>query len=240
MKILYIGNSYSEDATRYLHQIAEANGENIKVASLFIGSCTFTTHFHNMNNDAAAYTLIFNGHSTGFKVSIKQALQADEWDYVVMHQQSSRSAHADTFEPYFSALSEYVSFHCPKAKKALMQTWFYVDEEATQKRANIESPEKMFEMVKDAYKAISESSGIKTVIPAGQALWNLRQNGGNTHRDAIHASYGVGRYTLALTVYETLMKKVPEKDITLGFDVPVSDEELAMARKSAHDAVTNC
>ena len=40
--ILAIGNSFSEDATRYLHQMAEAVGIETKVVNLFIGDARWS------------------------------------------------------------------------------------------------------------------------------------------------------------------------------------------------------
>ena len=37
MNILSIGNSFSQDATRYIKKIAEADGEKFKVVNLFLG-----------------------------------------------------------------------------------------------------------------------------------------------------------------------------------------------------------
>lgn len=37
MKVLAIGNSFSNDAMRYLHGIAKADGVDMKTVNLFIG-----------------------------------------------------------------------------------------------------------------------------------------------------------------------------------------------------------
>ena len=37
MNILTIGNSFSDDATRYLHQIARKDGVDLQVANVSIG-----------------------------------------------------------------------------------------------------------------------------------------------------------------------------------------------------------
>ena len=50
MKILSIGNSFSEDAQRYLHQIANANGDDIFCANLYIGGCSLERHYNNIIN----------------------------------------------------------------------------------------------------------------------------------------------------------------------------------------------
>lgn len=238
MKVLFIGNSYSQDSTRYIHQLAAANGENVKAVCPYIGGCTLAMHYANMNNNDYAYRLIYNGKDTGFKVSLKQCLQSDEWDVVIIQQASAPSADPDSFEPYLSHLIDYVKLHAPKAELAIMQTWFYTDSAATMKRAGIESPEKMFEAVKASCSEVARREGIKMIFPAGQALMNLKNNGiERVHRDEIHASYGIGRYTLALTLYELLLKKQPLTDLSAELEEPISQADLQTAHKSAHDAV---
>ena len=74
MKILSIGNSFSQDAQRYIHNIAKADGFDLKCFNLYIGGCSLHTHYVNMQTDQKAYTLEMNGESTGFKVSLKEAL----------------------------------------------------------------------------------------------------------------------------------------------------------------------
>ena len=43
-KILAIGNSFSEDATYYLHQILEHSGIENQVVNLYIGGCSLERH----------------------------------------------------------------------------------------------------------------------------------------------------------------------------------------------------
>ena len=71
MKILCIGNSFSQDATRYLSRIGKAAGTGIKTVNLYIGGCPLKTHSFNILEDQPAYAFEFNGENTGIKVSIK-------------------------------------------------------------------------------------------------------------------------------------------------------------------------
>ena len=48
LQVLAIGNSFSGDATRYLHGIAEADGVGLEVTNLFIGGCSLERHCRNM------------------------------------------------------------------------------------------------------------------------------------------------------------------------------------------------
>ena len=42
MRVLAIGNSFSQDATTYLHQTAAAQGVALDVLNLYIGGCPRT------------------------------------------------------------------------------------------------------------------------------------------------------------------------------------------------------
>ena len=66
MKILAIGNSFSEDSTRYLQQIAASAGEELFVRNLYIGGCSLNQHWSNMQSGAAAYTYYQNANRTYF------------------------------------------------------------------------------------------------------------------------------------------------------------------------------
>ena len=67
MKVLAIGNSFSNDAMRYLHGIAKADGVDMKTVNLFIGGCPLSRHYANIHNDAADYDFEFNGVRTAHK-----------------------------------------------------------------------------------------------------------------------------------------------------------------------------
>ena len=99
MNILSIGNSFSEDAVRYLHKIARANGEKVTVVNLYIGGCPFSAHYRNMMSGREAYTLQYNGESTGFFTSLEEALLNRDWDYITFQQVSNLARNYDTYQP---------------------------------------------------------------------------------------------------------------------------------------------
>ena len=80
MNILSIGNSFSEDATRYLHEIARAESEEINTSNLYIGGCSLEMHYENMISGERAYELQYNGQNTGFFVSLDEAIKNRRWD----------------------------------------------------------------------------------------------------------------------------------------------------------------
>ena len=61
MKILSIGNSFSDDAQRYLREIAAAEGVEIETLNLCIGGCSLETHASHVKDGAKAYFFHYNG-----------------------------------------------------------------------------------------------------------------------------------------------------------------------------------
>lgn len=239
MKILSIGNSFSQDATRYLHQIAKVEGVDLKTVNLYIGGCTLATHYKNMNNDERAYVLQFNGQVTGFNVSIREALQNDEWDYITFQQASHKSVDYDTYQPYLNALSEYAKFHAPKAKQVMHQTWAY--EDGSPRLCDMmgySSRKDMFLDISKAYKKAAADIDAYGIIPAGKLLENLTANGiAKVHRDTYHASYGAGRYALALLWYGYLTGNNVADNKFCDLDEETSAEELAIVRRTVAEII---
>lgn len=238
MKVLAIGNSFSNDAMRYLHGIAKSEGCDMKTVNIYIGGCPLSKHYMNMNNDAADYDFEYNGDRTGIKVSIKQALQSDIWDVVTFQQVSSQSFNYNTYTPYLKTLAEYAAFHAPKAKFMMHQTWAYEQgSDRLTKELGYSDQADMFRDLKSAYFKAAESLGNIGIIPSGEAFQELIKAGApRIHRDTFHASFGLGRYTLGLVWYEILTGKSCIGNTFRDFDEPVSEAEAELAQRCAHAA----
>ena len=152
MRILSIGNSFSVDAQRYLHGVAKAAGVELKCANLYIGGCSLETHYKNIMNDSYSYNLQFNGEMTGFMVSVKQALLADEWDVITLQQVSTLSTKFKSYSPYIKAIADYVRFHRPGAKLMVHQTWGYEDGSERLKKMKYPTMEAMLDKARLCYK----------------------------------------------------------------------------------------
>ena len=48
MKLLAVGNSFSQDACTFLHQTAQAQGLDLEVTNLYIGGCPLEKHYQNL------------------------------------------------------------------------------------------------------------------------------------------------------------------------------------------------
>ena len=121
IKILAIGNSYSQDATSMI----ELLDKNIMVRNLYIGGCSLEMHYDNIKDDLKNYRYEELGAKESEEnISIKKALEEENWDYVTVQQVSSKSGMKETFEPYINELIRYIK-KISNAEIILHETWAY-------------------------------------------------------------------------------------------------------------------
>lgn len=237
MNILSIGNSFSTDAQRYLHRIAKADGIEINTFNLFIGGCSLSHHYRNMLSGERAYDLEMNGESTGFRVSLEEALLNRDWDIITIQQVSNESPYYDTYQPYLDSIIEFVRKCVPKAKIVMHQTWAY---EEGSYRLNTElgytHHQEMFRDIEKAYSKAAEAINADFIIPSGALFQKLIQNGiQKVHRDTFHAGFGLGRYALGLLWYSAITGRGVKSNTFCKFDEPITPEHIEIAKKCADE-----
>lgn len=83
IKILAVGNSFSDDGVEYLDELARAAGIKLIIGNLYIGGCSLERHWNNVRNELPSYDYRKNveGHQTNTpKTTLQQALQDEEWE----------------------------------------------------------------------------------------------------------------------------------------------------------------
>ena len=208
MKIVSIGNSFSEDAQAYLHVLAEQRGIDLTTVNLAIGGCSLQTHYDNVTHNNANYLYGVNGGAWAEAlVTIKEILETEQFDAITLQQVSGLSGQYETYQPYLDELAAYVRALQPSADLYFHRTWAY----------EIDSPhgdfsrydcnqDKMYAALCEASAAACLATGA-TLIPAGDVIQMLRKtvsafgyaNGGESLcRDSFHMSLTYGRFAVAL------------------------------------------
>lgn len=244
IKILSIGNSFSQDAVeQYLYELGEAEGYELVIGNLFIGGCSLERHVNNIRKDAAAYDYRKIGLD-GKKVhhgnmSISKALADEKWDYVSLQQASSFSGMYETYETSLPELYGYVKERIDKRSKIVFhQTWAYAKNcRNTGFKKYDNNQITMYKAIVETVKKAGKLVDFYRIIPCGTAIQNARTSfiGDHLNRDGYHLDVNVGRYIAACTWFEVLTGKnvignkfVPEN---------VSDEYRDIAQLAAHEAV---
>ena len=236
MNVLSIGNSFSQDAQRYLHGIAKADGAELKCFNLYIGGCSLYRHYVNMLSGESKYTLEMNGESTGFPMSLKEALLNRNWDVITIQQASILSTKYESYKPYIRSLADYIRQMVPEAKLVIHQTWAYEqDSDALRERMGYENHVDMFNDLQSAYKKASDAINADFIIPSGELFQKILScNVGRVHRDT-HAGLGLGRYALGLLWYSMLTGNSVKDNSFSDFDVEVSSAEIEAAKKCVEE-----
>lgn len=214
MKILSIGNSFSQDSTALLQLLTD----KITARNLYIGGCSLDMHAANIENDAAKYELQENGEKMqNALVGIKEALISDKWDYITIQQVSGRSGVYESFYPYLGELLDYVRKYSD-AEIVLHETWSYEIGSGHPDFAIYNSDrEQMAQAIKETYEKVSAKENLR-IIRVGEAVQNLRakpsfdyKNGGlSLTRDGFHLSLSYGRLLAASVWCKFFTGEIPQ------------------------------
>ncbi|NDW10714.1 DUF4886 domain-containing protein [Dysgonomonas sp. 520] len=244
IKILAIGNSFSEDAVEnYLYEIGKADDVTLIIGNMYIGGCNLETHWNNANDNKASYEYrkIVDGTKTNTKdTKLETAIADEDWDYISFQQASPNSGQYNTYFPYLTNLLAYVKTKAtnPNVKYAFHSTWAYQQNSTHSGFANYGKDQMtMYNAIVDASNRAATEVGISIVIPSGTAIQNARTSfvGDNLCRDGYHLDTNIGRFIAACTWYEKLTgKNILDNTYVLA---SLSDKSLEVAHKSAHSAV---
>lgn len=222
MKILSIGNSFSQDAHKWLHKVAKENGMDVETANLYIGGCGLETHWKKLQENAADYDYEINGEAAEKKVSIGQALRLEKWDIITLQQVSGLSGFYETYEPYLSSLVSVIKAEQPSAKVYFHKTWAYEHDSTHPDFARYSSNQaKMYERINWATEQAAKTIEAE-LIPTGEVIQTLRETvpdfdckrgGISLCRDGFHLSFDYGRFAAAATWLRTISgKKIKIKE----------------------------
>lgn len=214
MKILFVGNSFSEDTVEHAVNIAHSFGiENVKIGTLYVGGCSIEMHYNHISTDVPVYLYHLNegdGWSSTENFKISDALKSDDWDWVVIQhgtRGTSRYTSIECYEKLSPLIDKIKAIINKDVKIAFNLTWMG---EPTNPHHEIVSyggnvglmREKLIEVTQ---KVVLSNPKIDVLIPTGTAVENARtSNIGILTRDTYHLSFDKGRFIAGLTLISTL------------------------------------
>ena len=172
VRLLTVGNSFSQNATRNLNDLVKAAGHTLIHQPLVVGGSPLSLHWEKAEQhekDPQDPRGLY-----GNKLSLKQALTAQPWDFVTIQQASTKSHDLTTYRPYARQLHDYIKQHAPTAEVLLHQTWAYRRDDprfaaATPKAGEPATQADMYQMLTRAYTTIAAELGVRR-LPVGDAF----------------------------------------------------------------------
>ena len=253
LKILAVGNSFSDDGTEYLPGLLEAAGiHNVIVARLYIGGCSLERHCREYAENLKNYTYYKSTANRWVTVSknagLLDGLKDEDWDIITVQESSGISGIYDNYEKWLPQLIKIIRNEAlnPQATIVWHKTWAYATNSVHPEFPNYDkSQQKMYEAISQCVEKASEEFGLPVVIPSGDAIQIARgtrlNNSGEVPadckvydltRDGYHLTRQHGRYIAACTWFETLIKPIFGKSV-LGNSYTLRDTEYSITAKDA-------
>ena len=251
LKVLAIGNSFSQDAMQHLYQIASAAGlEDVVVANLYIGGSSLEVHWSNAKHNLPRYRYDKNVDGqwrSQPNKSILYGLLDEEWDVITLQQVSGYSGIATTFTEHdrLQNLIDYVNEHKtnPDAKLAWHMTWAYQEDSTHQNFPRYNSNQlEMYQAIVDATQStIVTNEAFDFIIPSGTAIQNVRTShiGDTLTRDGYHLSLNLGRYIAGMVWVPVLTGLSIDEVDWVPNPLEVPRELLPLIKEAVNAAVEN-
>lgn len=252
LKILAIGNSYSEDAIeQYFYEIAKSHGDSVVVANMYIGGATLERHYNNSINNTAEYQYrkVIGGVKTNkTATTLSYGIKDEDWDIITLQQSSGYSGIPERYSPFLKNLVIYVKNQAinTNLEVGFHMTWAWSQDYVHGGYAAYNRNQMtMYNAIIDATEKVIFDANIQLVIPVGTAIQNGRTSllGDTFNRDGSHLNLNYGRYTVALTWYGKIFGKpvlnTPYKPTTVtSFEAKVAQHAAQYAIQTPY-AITS-
>lgn len=223
IRVLFIGNSFTEDATAHLPGILAAAGvQNVRMTRVYHGGYTLPEYNENFatpntcaRRDCSIGDAQWSGDNT-LDSSLEEILVSDTWDIVTLQEHTGNRAGwswPGVLQEAIGGLVDKIYSAQPKHRPTILylmaQTYAH-DSYVLSTYFNNDRSE-MFSTVTGVVQQILSETCVDLVIPSGTMLENLRttsvnvSNGLELTRDSYHMDYGISRYGAACTVFESII-----------------------------------
>lgn len=227
LRLFLIGNSFSQNASKYLAKISKDGGHELIIGRAELGGCPLERHWESVvANDADPNDKKgkpYNGKS------LRELLSNGDWDVVSIQQYSLLSGDSDTYEPYAKNLYNLIKKLQPNAEVVIHQTWAYRTDAKSFGKINGEERAKdqneMWVKSREAYHHLGKTLGVR-IIPSGDALQKVNTN----------AQWGFKRdanFNYDQAVYPVLPNQTHSLNVGYFYS---KDKKLAFDPNHANDA----
>lgn len=224
LRILDIGNSYTQDSTHYIPEIVSAAGIDVSDMCLYTairGSSSFKTWYDcYYDKDSLTYGIgkVVGGLSAdisgtadvGNGEKFRNTLTNNEWDLIIIHQVSTYAPYYDRWEEdsnagYLSKFIRLLRKHQPQATIGfLLVHSYWSGYSGNTEKSSLER----WKLIAESAMKLRANYGIDFIIPYGTAIQNLRASSLNNDydltTDGTHCANGIADYTAACAYYQSL------------------------------------
>ena len=171
VKVLTIGNSFTDSLAEYFPKAAESAGCKLKIYFADFGGCELERHWSYIQ--AEEQSEICRIYNSGRK--LKTTLAAVDWDYVTIQQASHASWNWDTYLPFAQNIHDFVKQHAPGAEILIQQTWAYHPYDPRIRPGGWGFDQQgMYDRLTECYLKLASLLNLR-IIPTGYAVQKFRE-----------------------------------------------------------------
>lgn len=223
--VLFIGNSFSNDTTQYLYDIATEAGYELYVGNAYIGGTYLKTVYDNIFSNAQEFHYRVNqkGHwsyrRNDFtqKWSLAEIIKVRNWDAVIIQPNSIDAGNMEAMhlggDEQAASYPELIAYWIKSIRQDIAvgynMTWALSEDFSSEEYQKLYqgNQETMYQKNCQVTQAVTGAcSNIDFVIPTGTAIQNARSSylGDKLNRDGKHLDMGIGRYLAGMTAAASL------------------------------------
>ena len=163
IRLFMVGNSFSANATKYLEEIAKADGCKVVLGIANIGGGSMDDHWRGVREHQRdpEKGKLYAG------CSLEEMLKREEWDVVTIQQRSATSAKLGTYRPYAKYLYDFIKTNAPQAEIRMHQTWAYRADDVGYKDGYLQAD--MHKAIRENFHTIAGELGV-LIVPVGEAF----------------------------------------------------------------------
>ncbi|TDO23112.1 DUF4886 domain-containing protein [Pedobacter duraquae] len=226
LRLFVIGNSFSQNSTTFLPQMAKERGEKLTIGRAELGGHSLEQHWD--------YVEKFEKDSTDVKgrpyagKSLKTLLSNGTWDIVTIQQYSYLSGDSASYNPYAQKLVAYIKKLQPRAQIVIHQTWAYRADAkkfgSVGKGQLAKNQQEMWEKSREAYHRLANQLNAK-ILPVGDAFEKM----------ATDKKYGYKKDT-SFDFEHAVAPNLPDQTNSVNIGYFWNKQELAFDPNHANDA----
>lgn len=226
LHLFVIGNSFSQNATTFLPQMAKEMGKNLIIGRAELGGHSLEQHWGYVEKFEKDSTDV-KGKPYGGK-SLKMLLSRGTWDVVTIQQYSYLSSDSSSYNPYAKKLVDYIKKLQPNAEIVIHQTWAY---RADAKKFGRVGPAQlaknqleMWQKSREAYRKLAKQFNAR-LLPVGDAFEEVATN----------KKYGYKKDT-TFNFEHPVASNLPDQTHSINVGYFWNKQELAFDPNHANDA----
>ena len=179
LKVLMIGNSFSNSVKRYFPQVTAASGKHkLILGSASIGGCSLQRHCSNIDKEQKdpkfrPYRFTLTEGNITTSSNLVTALKYKKWDIVTIQQASAHSYKKELTLDYAAKLIAYIRKYAPQAEIVIQQTWAWRQDRCHSKKEKL-NQEIMYKGLVENYNELARIHKLR-IIPVGTAVQLYRQ-----------------------------------------------------------------